>query len=699
MHDWKKILFIVIIHTFLFSLPNCSKEKDNSLFWLLLFAGTGTGTGTGTGIGTGTGTTFSYTPPVPGASCSMEGAGATYGGPATGRLMITEVGYKFNIIANWFEIHNGTGAPVNLSNYSVRVSNTWSSVNSSYGGERTYPLPAITIPEGSYIIIRARLNSRPDDEFIISLIDADTYYPFWLADGYIELISGGVTVDFVRFGTGTGAPTTAGEWSGAGTSALTDTYTASLQRNSLQNDTNTAADWSWVAGITPNLPNETLCSTDADLDGFPDCAEQNGRGYLGMPLYKWGARTGQRDMFIEVDYMRQDSPDCKSCPDAGLIPNEISLKKLTEKYAANGIAAHFDVGDLFDNDGITGNNPDRFDLCNAGFVPFTIGVAFGSSSGVSSVFEMKEQYMDKKRKNFFYYTFYSYSDKATGSVPNYAGIAQVSAGHLIMALSQRNLKFDTNSNTNYHTHVLFHELGHNLGLWHGGDDSRNNKINYISDMNYLYGYNFPTIGTDEPWKYYFSYVYENTACKSLYTYYSLHSMNDSPDTFPFDYSDGSSSSIDENAVSEAAGVGRSGGLAIDFNCNGTIDGGTVVKNLDSNAALESITDHDDWSAVSIFFAGLPVTRSPWNLSSPFMPFSSFKKHTPTRQSMNPFLKTLPGLIKDSSISVKNTKIAGLQKGKDGLLYAVPAVPGSHVWIDREKSEQYKEIIFEDKFKE
>lgn len=31
-----------------------------------------------------------------------------------------------------------------------------------------------------------------------------------------------------------------------------------------------------------------------------------------------------------------------------------------------------------------------------------------------------------------------------------------------------------------------HELGHTLGLYHGGDEAVNFKPNYISIMNYLY---------------------------------------------------------------------------------------------------------------------------------------------------------------------------------------------------------------------
>ena len=43
--------------------------------------------------------------------------------------------------------------------------------------------------------------------------------------------------------------------------------------------------------------------TDADLDGIPDSAESPGGTFAGLPLYAWGARTGQRDIFVHVDYM------------------------------------------------------------------------------------------------------------------------------------------------------------------------------------------------------------------------------------------------------------------------------------------------------------------------------------------------------------------------------------------------------------
>src|SRR6185436_17689681 len=45
--------------------------------------------------------------------------------------------------------------------------------------------------------------------------------------------------------------------------------------------------------------------------------------------------------------------------------------------------------------------------------------------------------------------------------------------------------------SNSEASVFMHELGHNLGLHHGGDEDTNRKPNYLSIMNY----SFETIGT------------------------------------------------------------------------------------------------------------------------------------------------------------------------------------------------------------
>lgn len=48
------------------------------------------------------------------------------------------------------------------------------------------------------------------------------------------------------------------------------------------------------------------------------------------------------------------------------------------------------------------------------------------------------------------------------------------------------------------SHTFMHELGHNLGLLHGGGDYLNNKPNYLSVMNYTFAGGIPAIGGATP---------------------------------------------------------------------------------------------------------------------------------------------------------------------------------------------------------
>ncbi len=55
--------------------------------------------------------------------------------------------------------------------------------------------------------------------------------------------------------------------------------------------------------VTGCIPTQQALTGDADRDGIPDEYEAAGQSYLDMPLYDWGARPNQTDLFIEIDYM------------------------------------------------------------------------------------------------------------------------------------------------------------------------------------------------------------------------------------------------------------------------------------------------------------------------------------------------------------------------------------------------------------
>jgi len=152
--------------------------------------------------------------------------------------------------------------------------------------------------------------------------------------------------------------------------------------------------------------------------------------------------------------------------------------------------------------------------------------------------------------------------------------------------------------------IFMHELGHNLGLMHGGFENQNGKPNYPSVMNYLYTTTGALVGGHNV------VDYSRSALPAL-----------------------AESSLDEGAGLVAAGYGArwvgpggvalvdADGGAVDWDNDGIIEPAVAVDlnaGAGDNPGLSLIQGHDDWSAL-VFdggavgdFAGtnVPPTSTP-----------------------------------------------------------------------------------------
>ncbi len=146
---------------------------------------------------------------------------------------------------------------------------------------------------------------------------------------------------------------------------------------------------------------------------------------------------------------------------------------------------------------------------------------------------------------------------------NSSGQAEINGDDLIVSL------YCYGSTVNV-ANTIVHELGHNLGLRHGGNVDTNNKPNYNSVMNYLY--QFPGVDTN---------------CTV-------------PGDGKLDYSTGSRASLNETALSETAGI--CSGVDVDWNGNSVIDGGLVAADINGDGAQSTLTDYNDWA--NVYFGGL-----------------------------------------------------------------------------------------------
>ncbi|GIZ53723.1 hypothetical protein [Noviherbaspirillum aridicola] len=528
----------------------------------------------------------------------------TSAAPASGKLLLSEVAsnYYSDDVA-WFEIHNGTGATVQLAEYSLSSSWVDTSTGRSSRTPRGFTLPAAEIPPGGYLVVasRAHQNLRANSQMVY--VGDGTRMPYWNASGSIELLRDGATVDFVRFGSSTAVPASEDHWGDAAVTALpsgANEHGKAIVRLAAGGmaDTNGADDWRHVNFATPAGRNDVPPGvTDSDRDGIPDSAKVAGGTYGGLDLYAMGARPGRRDVFMELDYMQGS--------DAALVPRREALQMVVDAFARRNIALHIDTGSLHGTDAaafnLGGGNPVPFaqciDLDLAGTTP---------PAGCSSFYAYKSGHFDVRRKLVFHYGLFANSQRADGSAGS-SGVAELNGADLIVTLGGYGFTgaegVDRNMLTNLQASTLMHEFGHNLGLHHGGHEDVNYKPNHYSVMNYMYQFAGLSATPQSPYAAERYYLVNGMKGK---TYCNLVENSPCGTAFVIDFSDGSGSELNELALSEAANIGRgsSGGAYADWDDNGAFTSSLVARNINPlwGTAKTVLKDYNEWGNLTLSFS-------------------------------------------------------------------------------------------------
>jgi hypothetical protein len=552
----------------------------------------------------------------------------------TTKLLITEVGANYFSTAlprlvgsAWVEVRNISSTTVDLATYQLRAPSISSSLPSAPTSAGTFSIPSLQVPPGGYAVVRANTDSDLVNGPRVVHVGGGSV-PGWMSDGFVELVNaGGTTEDFVRFGASTETPTTVDGWVGPSTFALPFTLAdlgASLARNLASTDTNGADDWTPRAFGTYAGPNDVTCDTDADGDGIPDCSEVGGATFAGLPLATWGASPGRTDVFIEVDWV---NPNGKGTVDPGMQPRKEALDKVAAIFATQGYTLHFDTGALFD--AAAGINPTNWDLGGGDQVPysaasctFTMPYRTSAGSSVTSIYGVKAAHHDPARRPIFYYVLFGnvQPSAANCNAQGSSGLSEMPGNDVLITLGGWGLNTATTASTNElinkQAATLMHELGHNLGLRHGGFEERNFKPNYLSVMNYAYQlYGLPTIGHPSEGDRY--YLRQAPACG---TFNGIALESDlyrgpqaTPADFQLDYSHGGSADMTENAITEDHGLGRPGSVPIDLDESGiynystsaqvtlqAVAGGTCGPRTPAVLPLLTHQDFNDWSIIDLF---------------------------------------------------------------------------------------------------
>jgi hypothetical protein len=158
---------------------------------------------------------------------------------------------------------------------------------------------------------------------------------------------------------------------------------------------------------------------------------------------------------------------------------------------------------------------------------------------------------------------------------------------------------------NYQAGTNMHELGHNLGLKHGGDSSTTAseyKPNYYSTMNYLYqlyGLDSSPSGINayQRWR-----MLKGDGTPTICNL--TNSPCDPPSQFIINYSDGTGSSLNESALLESNNIGRgsTSGAYADWDLNGVKTTTTLSKDLNADGTKTTLTDYNDWGNLVLPFS-------------------------------------------------------------------------------------------------
>jgi len=290
---------------------------------------------------------------------------------------------------------------------------------------------------------------------------------------------------------------------------------------------------------------------DSDGDGLWDGWEVNITN--GIDLRAMGASPLHKDIFVEMDFMNRESAS------NGLGPNANVIQQIEFAFAKMPIS-----------------NPDNVTGINIHLVAGNI-VSYDEdlSPYNTEFFRIKASNFDPNRAPFFHYMIWAngYSGGLSSGIS-----LNIPHSDFIVTLGKWNNRAGGTDEEKIGTFI--HELGHNLGLMHGGNEHINFKPNHLSVMNYFFqtqGIRFRTVDNVDQF---------------LYTY----------QRFPLPR-------LIESSLREEAGIGRGavlqgffttfrslgGGIheypahsAIDWNFSGVIDRENVQVDINSNGTITEL---------------------------------------------------------------------------------------------------------------
>ena len=349
--------------------------------------------------------------------------------------------------------------------------------------------------------------------------------------------------------------------------------------------------------------NVTWVFDDASLtgDGIPDDWKRNGTtidpgdgsGPQFIDLPAMGADVNKPDIFVQIDFMA-DATHSHALSAAAIktVVDAFANAPFISRSGSIGINLHIDAGPSSIMNFKTGQTWGTLSKSRQlGEVP-QLGTATLDGSGNIKVYNWTE--FDKIKNQLGGFTSsgrtqifrYCISAHQLATASN-SGVARaVRASDFIISLGAFAGVTDTNM-----AGTFMHELGHCLGLDHGGGDATNNKPNYVSIMNYLWQFSGVTRkGTA-------SIVdYSNAALNGL----NEASLDETVGLGPAAKGIAIQHFVPKTAAAPAAFVQvADGSLPIDWDGDGAATNKNLAFDTNNDGATGALAAFDDWKNLKL----------------------------------------------------------------------------------------------------
>lgn len=320
----------------------------------------------------------------------------------------------------------------------------------------------------------------------------------------------------------------------------------------------------------------------------------NGGQFIDLPAM--GATVGQKDIFVQIDWMKGTL--------FGEFNQQITpavIKRWVDLYAANGYKLHVDEGPGSIMNFAT--NAAWGPLGKGQAVAYQAGLGTATDNGDGTIKYDWTAYNNLKASTFtptgrasiFHHILAAHQLGALGN----SGISRTPGVDTIISLGTFTNGVGSDDEQ---LATLMHEFGHGLGLDHGGQDAVNYKPNYFSVMNYAFQFSGITRNGVTTWDY--SHNADSTLVESNPPGLNEASGIPSAAGVQTVHYCPAKPGVPAARVTVADAAGR-----VDWDCDGNPDANPVsadVNNDPGQAAntLGTLTSYEDWSRLKLAVGGI-----------------------------------------------------------------------------------------------